>query len=122
MTHVTRSQWLAMQAAATAAGIPLRLRAGFRTIGEQANLIREQVRLGRSMNEILTEIAAPGYSEHHKGRALDIDCVPGAKEFDKTPAFDWLCRNAGTFGFELSYPRDNRCGIVFEPWHWRCHA
>ena len=25
---------------------------------------------------------------------------------------------AGDFGFALSYPRGNRHGIAYEPWHW----
>ena len=120
MTHVTRSQWLAMQAAAASAGTTLLVRFGFRTADDQAYLIREQLHHGFSVDEVLTRITAPGYSEHHTGRALDIECAPSTGEFDKTPAFDWLCRNAGTWGFELSYPRDNPYGLIFEPWHWRC--
>ena len=119
MTHVTRSRWLAMQASATAAGITLQVRCGFRTVDEQAHLIRQQLRNGCSMHEVLMRIAAPGYSEHHTGRALDINCESRFDEFENTAAFDWLCRNAERFGFELSYPRDNPYGLVFEPWHWR---
>lgn len=119
MTHVTRSRWLAMQASAAAAGITLLVRWGFRSLGEQAFLIRQELRDGCSMHEVLTRIAAPGYSEHHTGRALDIECAARVEEFERTDAFDWLCRNAEQFGFELSYPRDNPYGLVFEPWHWR---
>ena len=122
MTQATRSQWLAMQAAAAAAGITLLIRSAFRTVDEQAHLIREELRDGCRIDEVLTRISAPGYSEHHTGRALDIDCIPGNREFDNTPAFEWLYRNAGTFGFELSYPRDNPYGVIFEPWHWRCNV
>ncbi|MHB8392777.1 MAG: D-alanyl-D-alanine carboxypeptidase family protein, partial [Acidobacteriaceae bacterium] len=28
--------------------------------------------------------------------------------------------HAGHFGFRLSYPRNNRHGIAYEPWHWAC--
>jgi len=65
--------------------------------------------------------AAPGYSEHHGGRALDIgtpDEPPAEESFEKTAAFEWLQRNAEGHGFVLSYPRDNPHGIVYEPWHW----
>jgi len=65
--------------------------------------------------------APPGYSEHHSGRALDVT-TPGAtplqEEFEGTPAFAWLSKNAASFGFALSYPRGNRHGFMYEPWHW----
>jgi D-alanyl-D-alanine carboxypeptidase len=38
--------------------------------------------------------------------------------FERSPAFAWLQRNASRFGFALSYPRGNRHGIAYEPWHW----
>ena len=43
----------------------------------------------------------------------------GAKEFEKLPEYQWLLINAKNFGFVLSYPKDSKDGIVFEPWHWR---
>ncbi|HPF74253.1 MAG TPA: D-alanyl-D-alanine carboxypeptidase family protein, partial [Xanthomonadaceae bacterium] len=64
---------------------------------------------------------APGFSEHHSGNALDIgtpDEPPAEESFENTAAFDWLCENAPNFGFQLSYPRNNPHGIVYEPWHW----
>ena len=33
-----------------------------------------------------------------------------------------LRAHAGEPGFAMSYPRDNRHGIVYEPWHWRFAA
>jgi D-alanyl-D-alanine carboxypeptidase len=39
-------------------------------------------------------------------------------EFERTEAFRWLSQNAGRFGFSLSFPRDNRYGYMYEPWHW----
>jgi len=27
--------------------------------------------------------------------------------------------NASRYGFELSFPRNNRQGVTCEPWHWR---
>jgi D-alanyl-D-alanine carboxypeptidase len=38
--------------------------------------------------------------------------------FDKTPAHQWMLKNAYKFGFVLSYPEKNSY-YVFEPWHWR---
>lgn len=71
-------------------------------------------------------IALPGYSEHgapHK-QAIDFINEQGingeinVEEFERLPEYGWLLKNAGKFGFELSYPR-GRKGITFEPWHWR---
>ena len=56
---------------------------------------------------------APGYSEHHAGTAMDIgtpDQPPAEESFEATPAFAWLHRRGGDFGFALSYPRGNRHG------------
>jgi len=76
------------------------------------------------VEEILTVNAAPGYSEHHSGYALDIGTPgepPAEESFESTAAFAWLGEHAGRFGFQLSYPRDNPHGIVYEPWHWCWH-
>ena len=69
--------------------------------------------------------AAPGYSEHHTGCAVDI-ATPGSRplteEFEDSQAFRWLTDNAGKFGFSMSYPRNNPAGFIYEPWHWACRA
>jgi zinc D-Ala-D-Ala carboxypeptidase len=65
--------------------------------------------------------AAPGYSEHHAGRAIDVatpSSRPLEQEFESTDAFRWLAAHADAFGFRLSFPRDNRHGIAYEPWHY----
>ncbi len=40
------------------------------------------------------------------------------EEFETTPAYRWLCDNAGRSGFRQSFPRNNIHGIAYEPWHW----
>ena len=73
------------------------------------------------MQEILRVNAAPGFSEHHTGRAVDIgtqDCEVLEEVFEKTSEFKWLQENAECFGFSMSYPRDNTAGFAYEPWHW----
>jgi D-alanyl-D-alanine carboxypeptidase len=65
--------------------------------------------------------AAPGFSQHHTGAAVDI-ASPGSRplteEFDQSGAFEWLTRNAANYGFSMTYPRENPWGFVYEPWHW----
>ena len=73
------------------------------------------------MADILRVNAAPGCSEHHTGRAIDItsvDCSPLSEAFATTSAYDWLQLNAAQFGFFMTFPAGNSFGIIYEPWHW----
>lgn len=113
--------WQGMKAAASQDGVPLCIVSAFRTVDRQIEIIRRKLRAGVAIEHILAWSAPPGYSEHHTGRAVDItssDSPPLALEFERTPAFAWLCDHAVEFGFTLSYPLDNRFGFQYEPWHW----
>ncbi|MFZ2235982.1 MAG: M15 family metallopeptidase [Dokdonella sp.] len=125
-----RSQWLAVPAArawqrmhlaAANDGVELQLVSAFRSASYQLEILRRKCERGQSMDEILKVSAAPGYSEHHSGRVVDLTS-PGyealQEEFENSAAFAWLSRSAGAHGFHLSYPRDNPHGIAYEPWHW----
>lgn len=129
-----RAQWLApraaraflrMRSAAARDGIELQLVSAFRSAEYQLGILRRKLERGQSIDEILQVSAAPGYSEHHSGRVVDLT-TPGhaalEEEFEHSPAFAWLMRRAGDFGFALSYPRGNRHRIAYEPWHWCWHA
>lgn len=121
LTPATAASWQAMQAAARDDGIALLLISGFRSVEYQAGLIRRKLDAGQSVNEILNVNAAPGFSEHHTGRAIDLaepDAEPLTEEFESSSAFAWLEKNAVNFGFSMSYPRGNQQGFVYEPWHW----
>jgi D-alanyl-D-alanine carboxypeptidase len=113
--------WRRLESAAKADGITLLPISGFRSVPRQAALIRRKLSGGAPIARILRVMAAPGCSEHHTGRALDLGC-PGCDDlttgFGRTRAFRWLRRKAGRFGFHLSYPRGNAHGISYEPWHW----
>ena len=64
------------------------------------------------------KVSAPaGYSEHHTGLAIDINSVED--DFADTKEAIWLENNAPNFGFELSFPQNNKQGLSYEPWHWR---
>jgi D-alanyl-D-alanine carboxypeptidase len=116
--------WARMCAAAADDGIALEAISGYRGLAYQAGIVARKRARGLGIAQILAVNAAPGYSEHHDGRALDIGTPgePAAEEsFEHTPAFAWLQSQAGRFGFRMSYPRDNPHGVVYEPWHWRWH-
>jgi len=121
LTAGTAHAWERMRDAAELEGVPLLLVSAFRSFEYQHALIRAKLARGRSIDEILRVNAPPGCSEHHSGRAIDIGCVgtpPLEEDFENTSAFSWLTRHAGQFGFRLSYPRNNRHGYLYEPWHW----
>jgi D-alanyl-D-alanine carboxypeptidase len=114
---------LAVQAVAEGVGlVPL---SGFRSVERQVEIFRRKISAGKSIDDILRVNAAPGYSEHHSGRAIDIGVpneAPLTEAFENSAAFAWLNRRGGEFGFYLSYPRNNACGFDYEPWHWCWHA
>ena len=121
LTPETAASWQEMQAAARDDGVTLMIVSGFRSIEYQAGLIRKKINAGQTLSEILEVNAAPGYSEHHTGCAMDI-ASPGSRplteEFENSEAFGWLEQNALKFGFSMSYPRENAQGFIYEPWHW----
>jgi D-alanyl-D-alanine carboxypeptidase len=121
LTPATAAAWLRMLNQAKAEQIELIMVSGFRSLEYQAGLIKRKLDAGQTIAEILQVNVAPGFSQHHTGKAIDI-ATPGYKplleEFEESPAFAWLTENAGHFGFSLSYPRGNPEGITYEPWHW----
>jgi len=121
LQHAAAQAWQAMRRAAGSHGVRLEAVSGFRSIAYQAGILRRKLARGMAISEVLAINTAPGYSEHHSGRAIDIGTpgYPPAEEvFESTPAFAWLREHAVRFGFRMSYPRDNPHGVVYEPWHW----
>lgn len=78
------------------------------------------------MKSTVKRVALPGCSEHGvpKRQAIDFTTFKLGKNSTDDPAFErtkeyrWLLKRAGEFGFYLSYPRGNKQGVMFEPWHW----
>lgn len=113
--------WQRMRGAARTDDVSLEAISGFRSHAYQLGIFARKLARGLTVEDILRVNAAPGYSEHHAGRALDIGTPgePAAEEsFEATPAFPWLQQHAGDFGFTMSYPRNNPHRITYEPWHW----
>lgn len=116
--------WVRMRDAAAASGVELVAISGFRSVARQSEIIRGKLAAGETMDAVLATMAAPGYSEHHTGRAIDIGCPgiePLTEGFERSGAFLWLQAHAHEHGFRISYPRGNAHGIAYEPWHW-CFA
>lgn len=114
--------WTRMHLAAAREGVALDAISGYRSHDYQLGIFERKRARGATLAEILAVNAAPGFSEHHSGDALDIGTPgepPAEESFEQTAAFAWLQQHAGGFGFAMSYPHGNPHGIVYEPWHWR---
>jgi D-alanyl-D-alanine carboxypeptidase len=117
----TARDWRRMKSAALADGVELLLVSGFRSVRYQADLIRRKLAAGVEIARILQVNAAPGFSEHHTGRAVDLatrGTRPLTEDFETSAAFAWLTEHGARFGFTMPYGRDNVYGFSYEPWHW----
>ncbi len=121
LTPRAAQAWRKMQAAAAADGVTLVPLSAFRSVARQTLIIRRKLAHGQAIADILKVSAVPGCSEHHSGRALDLGAPGHLKletSFARTREYRWLKEHARRFGFALTYPRGNRHGIAYEPWHW----
>ena len=118
-------QFDAMSASARASGVVLVPISGFRTVKDQQHLFFDvKAQRGQTATKRAEVSAPPGYSEHHTGYAVDIGdsrspATNLSTNFEKTRAYKWLSANAARYSFELSFPKNNRQGVSYEPWHWR---
>lgn len=113
--------WQRLRQRALRDGVELQAVSAFRSVAYQVELLRRKMARGLPMEAILRVSAAPGFSEHHSGNAIDITTpgfAPLEEEFELSPAFRWLEGHAPKLGFRLSFPRENRHQVSFEPWHW----
>jgi len=113
--------WKAMHADARRHDIDLKPVSGYRSLHYQAELVRKKLAGDQPIERILKVTAAPGYSEHHSGNALDLTApgiTPLTQEFSMSRAYEWLKGQARIYGFHESYPNHNRHGLEWEPWHW----
>jgi len=111
--------------AAAASGIYFAPISGFRSLEDQQHVFFDvKAERKQDVSKRAEVSAPPGYSEHHTGYAIDLGDGSSpdsnlSQSFENTPAFKWLEANATTFSFELSFPKNNRQGVSYEPWHWR---
>lgn len=128
--------WNQLKAAAKADGHTLKIIAAFRSINDQRQLFLErlsatgvtasQIANGAANDEVvgvLNTTAPPGYSRHHSGFAVDLDCPSNPGAFVNTACFRWLStnnyKNAKKFGWIPSYPNNaTNQGPEPEPWEY----
>jgi len=122
LTPTAARAWKRLVAAAKADGVTLLPLSGFRSVARQTQIVRRHLANGRPLDDLLRYVAAPGCSEHHTGRAIDIGSPDEPAHFEasfqRTKEFRWLKRRAAEYNFFLSYPHNNPHGIGYEPWHW----
>lgn len=99
--RATANAYIAMQNAAAAAGVGIRIVSGFRTMSEQQYLYGCYTNCSCNSCNLA---ARPGYSNHQSGHALDLNTGNG------DGVLNWLNNHAGQFGFARTVPS--------EPWHW----
>ncbi len=97
----TANAFARLRDAAGADGVHIRVVSGFRTHAEQSYLYYDCYRACRCNNCNLA--AAPGYSNHQSGYALDLN----TQDYG---VLRWLNRNAARYGFVRTVPS--------EDWHW----
>lgn len=104
---------------------------GYRSPAYQLVVFLETLRKNDfDMKRTAKRVALPGHSEHGAPRTQAIDFTTSALRgkgtdsvaFERTAEYEWLKKRGGEFGFALSYPRGNRSGVMFEPWHWHYDA
>lgn len=113
--------WKKLKQAAAADGISLTLTSGYRSIEWQRiffmaainsrGISSQQIAAGSAdaaLESILKTVAVPGYSRHHTGYTIDMQCGNGAVSFEYTNCFTWLSKdnyeNAKLSGWIPSYP------------------
>lgn len=131
-----RADLVAMIEAAESEGIEIAPISAYRAPDEQelafesavwSAMARSAEPINRAEAESRTArfVAAPGYSQHQLGTAIDFSTweinYAVQPRFAETAAGRWLEINAWQYGFVLSYTRqgEDRSGYAYEPWHYR---
>lgn len=117
----------AMIEAAWEDGVELYVLSPYRSYEAQETLFNNKVQycLANGVSEENAEseaasvVARPGTSEHNTGLAADFNMVED--EFEQTPMYEWLQKNAADYGFIMRYSEEKteKTGVIHESWHWR---
>jgi peptidoglycan/xylan/chitin deacetylase (PgdA/CDA1 family) len=72
----------------------------------------------------LKSVAPVENSEHLTGFSIDVVDKKDPKTLElkesyKSKAWEWIEANCGKYGFEISFPKGNKQGFNYEPWHLR---
>ena len=97
---------------------------GYRTPRHQLlTLVATYQERGYRLSRALRYVAMPDRTQHTDPvhTAMDFMTETGVDDyrFAQTDEYAWLQENAKRFDFEESYPKGNKLGVAYEPWHWR---
>ena len=113
-----------LQAYVLEKGYDIEIESAYRSIEHQEKVFNDCA-LKKGLVYTKKYVAAPGYSEHHTGLALDICLYKDDKfiiEHDLPEDFIlFLKENVSKFGFIVRYPKGKEkiTGYNYEPWHIR---
>lgn len=123
----TLEQFKKLQAALLEQGVDIRLDSVYRSVDDQVALWEAfEAEYGEEYCE--KYLAAPGYSEHHTGLAVDVCIVKDGEAINdndamiaETELFDKVHELMPEYGFILRYPegKEGITGYSYEPWHLR---
>ncbi len=121
-----------MMQAASAAGCPLKLTAGYVDTAKQDQLYRAEVkRLMQTEkksqvlaeNQAQTTVGRGGYNESQTGLSIVLAAGNGAvaTKWVSTPQYQWLLKNSVNYGFILRYAENKQdvTGMQFQPDRFR---
>lgn len=75
----------------------------------------------------LSRVLLPKFSQHCSPTNTAIDfrsyddktTEENLWAFASSAEYDWLSKHASEFGYSESYPKNNKIGMTWEPWHWQ---
>jgi hypothetical protein len=89
---------------------------GYRSYDDQVKNFGSKVKGGRTIDEVQSYNAIPGFSEHHTGKAFDIFSSDQSWWNNNDDVKKWILNNANNYGFKVSYENDGPVRKK-EPWH-----
>ena len=125
----TYKQYISLEKALKEDGINIKLDSAYRSVQSQQELWDEWVNTPeKGLAYAKKFMAAPGYSEHHTGLAIDI-CLEkdgelvydNDKMFADIETFLKIHAKLADYGFILRYlkGKEDTTGYTYEPWHIR---
>lgn len=118
LTAETEKALEKMAQAAKKDGVTILVSSAYRSFEYQRKLFE---RYSRQYGEKKTETfsAKPEYTQHRLGTVVDFGSI--SDEYAATEAGKWLLKNAGRYGWSLSYPDgcEKITGYKPECWHYR---
>jgi len=91
----------------------------YRSIEYQEDLLNKLLE-SNGEDYIKNFVAAPRYSEHHTGLAIDLELIE-VEDDDKDKVYQEVHKSLAKHGFILRYPinKETITGYNYEPWHIR---